>query len=306
MAISTSRRAFLKMTATAATVLSLGRLGHRADADELLPLSRNASSAKKLGWRLGAQAYAFRKFSLFEAIDKNASLGLSCIEAYPGQRLSKEKPDVMMNVDLTPALRAEVKSRLNDAGVKLVNFGVCNLTKEESEARKTFDFAKEMGVETLVSEPLPDAFDTLEKLCDEYGVNLAVHNHPKPSRYWDYRTVLEVCKNRSKRIGACCDTGHWMRSGIDPLEALRALEGRLVSFHLKDLNKFGVRSAHDVPWGTGVGNLEAVLAEVHRQKFQGFFAMEYEHDTPELVANMAKCVEYFDRMAEKLAAAKPA
>jgi len=51
-----------------------------------------------------------------------------------------------------------------------------------------------------VSEPPEDAFDLIDKLCDEYKINVAIHNHPKPSHYWDSETVLKVCKGRSKRM----------------------------------------------------------------------------------------------------------
>ncbi len=50
-----------------------------------------------------------------------------------------------------------------------------------------------MGIETIVSEPPEGAFDVIEKLCEEYKINVAIHNHPKPSRYWDSDTVLKVC-----------------------------------------------------------------------------------------------------------------
>ena len=62
-----------------------------------LALDRHAVTDAYNGWRLGAQAYTFRKFTFFEAVDKTASLGLNWIEAYPGQSLSKEKPKVKFN-----------------------------------------------------------------------------------------------------------------------------------------------------------------------------------------------------------------
>ena len=34
-------------------------------------------------------------------------------------------------------------------------------------------------------------------------------------------TLLDLCKGRGKRIGACCDTGHWVRSGLDPVACLK-------------------------------------------------------------------------------------
>jgi hypothetical protein len=36
-------------------------------------------------------------------------------------------------------------------------------------------------------------------MCEEYGINLAIHNHAEgASRYWHPREVLEVCEGRSK------------------------------------------------------------------------------------------------------------
>ena len=44
----------------------------------------------KLGWKLGCQAWTFRKLSLFETLDTLNGLGVHYIEIYPGQRLSPE------------------------------------------------------------------------------------------------------------------------------------------------------------------------------------------------------------------------
>ncbi len=90
--------------------------------------------------------------------------------------------------------------------IKLINFGVTKLINDEAQCRKVFDFAKDMGIETIVSEPSEDAIGMIDKLCNEYKIKLAIHNHPKPSRYWNPDKVLEVCKGRSKMIGACADT----------------------------------------------------------------------------------------------------
>ena len=259
-----------------------------------------APNAEKLGWHLGCQAYSFNRFTFFEAVDKVASLGLHCIEAYPGQGLSPEQPDVKFDHNMSAETQALVKAKLAAADVKLMNYGVVGLSSDEAESRKVFDFAKAMGIETIVSEPPADAFDVVEKLCDEYGINVAIHNHPKPSRYWNYENVLKVCEGRSKRIGACADTGHWMRSGINPVDALKALEGRIVSFHFKDLNDYG-RKAHDVPWGTGKGDVKAMLAEIHRQGLQAVFSVEYEHNWENSLPDIAQSAAYFDQVAAELA-----
>ena len=262
-----------------------------------LPLKSHPVTDAYEGWRLGTQAYSFRKFTFYEAVDKAASLGLNWIEAYPGQKLSGDRPDVRITHEMTDGIRKEVKQRLEDARVKLVNYGVVRLPNEEAEGRKVFDFAKDMGIETIVAEPKPEAFGLVDRLCREYGIKVAIHNHPKPSHYWHPDTVLEACKGRSRWIGACADTGHWMRSGVNPLEAVKKLEGRIISLHFKDLNEFGQRKAHDVVWGTGKADVEAILKELHRQGFQGVFSVEYEHNWENSVPEIRQCIEYFNKAA---------
>ena len=257
-------------------------------------------AAERMGWRLGVQAYSFNHFTFYEAIDKTAALGLRYIEAYPGQTLTKDKPGVQFDHNLPADLRAEIRERLRAAGLKLTNYGVVGLSTNEKDARKVFDFAEEMGIETLGSEPSLEAMDLVENLCEEYEINLAIHNHPAPSPYWSPDAVLEACKGRSKRIGSCADTGHWMRSGVDPLEALRKLKGRIVSLHFKDLNEFGVPGAHDVPWGQGAGNAREMLAELREQGFRGVFFVEYEHNWENSVPEIAECVAFFNQVAADL------
>jgi sugar phosphate isomerase/epimerase len=263
-------------------------------------LAKADASCGDEDWKLGMQAYSFNRFTFFEAVDKTKALGLGYIEAYPGQKLSKEKPDVRTDHNMSSEHKKEMLQKLRVSGVKLMNYGVVSLPNDETECRKVFNFARDMGIETIVSEPPEEAFGLIEKLCDEYEINVAIHNHPKPSHYWNPDTVLKVCKGRSKRIGACADTGHWMRSGINPVEALKKLRGRIISLHVKDLNEFGNRSAHDVVWGTGAGDFREVLIELDRQDFEGVFSIEYEHNWLNSMPEIAESVSYFGRTASQL------
>jgi sugar phosphate isomerase/epimerase len=300
MRTTVDRRDFLRTTSLAAAGLAFAPLtGTSLLAQQL---ADGAPNAEKLGWRLGCQAYTFNRFTFYDAIDKVASLGLHWIEAYPGQVVSQDHGDIRVNDGLSAEVRKQIKQRLTDKKVQLVNYGVVGLPADEAACRRIFDFAKDMGIETIVSEPGFDAIDTIEKLCDQYQINVALHNHPKPSRYWNPDTVLEVCKDRSLRLGACADTGHWMRSELNPVEQLKKLEGRIISFHFKDLNKFG-GGAHDVPWGTGAGDVRAMLTEIHRQGVKGVFSIEYEHNWLNSLPEIAECVKYFDKVAAELAGA---
>jgi hypothetical protein len=164
-----------------------------------------------------------------------------------------------------------------------------------------FGFAQDMGIETLTAEPAAEALDLVDTLCREYEIKVAIHNHPKPSNYWHPDKVLEACRGRSKWIGACADTGHWMRSGVRPLEALKKLKGRIISFHFKDLNEFDRRKgAHDVVWGRGSANVKALLAELDRQGFEGVFSIEYEYHWENSVPEIRQCVQYFNEVAGEL------
>jgi sugar phosphate isomerase/epimerase len=253
-------------------------------------------------WKLSVQAYSFKMFTFYEAIDKAEAMGLKYIEAYSKQKLSPDQPDVVFNHESPKKVRRQVKKKLADAGVTLINYGVVKLTGVEEEDRKIFDFAKDMGIQTIVSEPeaKTEVFDAIEKLCKEYKIQVALHNHPAPSKYYNPEAVLAVLKGRSKWIGACADNGHWMRSGIDPIEALKKLEGKILSLHFKDLNAFGERKAHDVPWGTGKGNVKAVLTELKRQGFEGVFSIEYEHNWENSVPEITRSVAYFNKTAAAL------
>ena len=73
-----------------------------------------------------------------------------------------------------------------------------------------------------------DHADTIEKLVKEFDIKVAFHDHPKRAkdpnyRLWDPNYLLSVLKGRDARIGSCADTGHWIRSGLQPLECLRIL-----------------------------------------------------------------------------------
>jgi len=289
------RRSFLKMGLVATAGIGVSRgISHALQANGD---AKGAPNAEKMGWRLGCQAWTFNDVTLYDAIAKTASLGLHYIEAYPGQKLGPERPSVRMGDGMLIADRQEVKKRLADSGVKLVSLGVGNYSK------RVFEFAKEMGIETIVSEPPYDAFDQIDKLCEEYEINLAIHDHSKPTRYWNPDKVLEICKDHSKRVGACCDTGHWMGSDINPLEAIKKLEGRIIEFHLKDHNKYGPgRDAHDVPWGTGKGNVKAWLVEVKRQGIKPAFFVEYEYNYGHSLPEIGACVQFFDKVASELVA----
>jgi sugar phosphate isomerase/epimerase len=260
--------------------------------------TRDDSAAEKLGWRLGVQAWTFRDRTAYEAIETAAKLGLKYVELYPGQSLRPDKRDAKVGPEMSDDQREGLVKKLESSHVKAVSFGVVEFKNDEPAARKIFEFAKKLHLENLSCEPEPDACELVDRLCNEYKINAAIHNHPKPSRYWNPDTLLAAVKGRSARFGACADTGHWPRSGLVPVECLKKYEGHIIELHFKDIEN-GV----DRPWGTGKGDARAMLAELKRQGFRGLIDVEYEDgEGAPLEANVAKCIAFFDATARELAA----
>ncbi len=251
----------------------------------------------RAGWLLGAQSYTFNKFTFVETLNKMQQLGLKYVEVYFGQKLG-EGFEGNMDFNMNPETRTKILELAKSKGITIMACGVviCN---NEAEWRRLFDFAKTMGIKVITSEPAANDLDLVEKLADQYNIDVAFHNHPQPSPYWNPDLLLTALKGRSQHMGSCADVGHWKRMGIDPVEALKKLEGRIRILHFKDIAEGGAK-AHDVIWGEGVCNVEGMLKELKRQHFKGMFSIEYEYNEENPVPDMAQCITNFQKITNKL------
>jgi len=296
-----TRREFLAKSGAAAAVAGLSGLGgfaaHGAD-----PLVKAMPNTEKLGWRVGFSAYSFRSVTVFETLQRIADTGLHYTELFAWQKLSPKHPKAKPNAALSKELRKELKKRAADLGVKMIGI-YSNLNKADA-AKAMFDFAADMGFEFIVSEPPQPMLDMIEKLTGEYKIDLALHNHPKPSLYWNPDVGLAALKGRSERMGFCCDTGHWCRCSLDPVAMLKKIGPRVKTFHLKDLDQFGVRDAKDVIWGRGKGRVAGILTATKALAIKSpYFGIEWERNPNEPLKTHARSAEFFEEVARKLVAA---
>ncbi|MFC6098760.1 sugar phosphate isomerase/epimerase family protein [Olivibacter domesticus] len=253
---------------------------------------------EKLGWKLGTQAYSFNRFTFAEAVAKTDSCKLKFIEAYPGQTIGGGV-EGKMDFTMPAEKRAQVLKLLKDKGITLVAFGVVNADSPEGW-RQLFEFAKAMGIKNINTEPKQEDLPLIGKLASEFKIKVSIHNHPNPTHYWSPEIVLNAIQlANSEYVGACADIGHWVRSGLDPIACLQKYKGHINHLHFKDLSEKS-RDAHDVHWGTGVGNIKGVMQELKNQKFKGMMSAEYEYNWLANSADIAASVENFRTYVKEL------
>lgn len=255
-----------------------------------------------LGWRLGIVAYTFHRYTLFETIEKTKELGLAYLGGLDFQKVSADI-DKNFNADLSDAELEAIRLKLDDAGVRMLTCFYSVIPGDEEGCRRVFEFARTMGIQTLISEPPLEALDTIERFCDEYDIQLAIHNHDQAAspQYWSPEAVMKVVEGRGPRIGVCGDMGYWMRSGIDPVAAVRTIGDRMFEVQMHDLNELS-SDGHDVPWGTGVGRIREFLEEVHRHGITPtMFGLEYSYNWYESMPDVEQSARFFDAVSLDLA-----
>ncbi|MDR0429485.1 MAG: sugar phosphate isomerase/epimerase [Tannerellaceae bacterium] len=259
------------------------------------------TKAEQNGWRLGIQSYTFHLFPLTDALDKTQELGIKYIEVFPGHKLGGKWGDKVFGFDLDDQSRKEIKELARSKGIKIIGTGVF-VTDNSDDWEKMFQFAKAMDMEFITCEPALEDWDLVESLSKKYSIKVSVHNHPQPSAYWRPELLLAQIENRSQRIGSCSDVGHWRREGLDQIECLKKLDGRIISLHFKDIaaKQEGVFEQHDVIWGTGILNVKGMLEELKRQNFKGVFSIEYEYNWENSVPDIKKCIEYYNQVTNEL------
>ncbi|MGQ9461954.1 MAG: sugar phosphate isomerase/epimerase family protein [Candidatus Fervidibacter sp.] len=237
---------------------------------------------RKMEWKLGLQSYSLRTMPFEKAVATTKQLGLTYLEAFPAH-LPMEKS-------------SEAKKVLNEYEVKLIAYGVVRMTNNLDAMRRLFDFAKSMDIEILSADPDPDSFDLLDKLVDEYGIHVAIHNHGPGSRYPGVDSVLKAIEGHHERIGLCYDTGHGARAGDDIVEAVRKIGKRIYGAHLKDVNE----QKRDVVVGTGILDIKGFLKALKGVGFKGALMLEYELEPENPVPGIQKSLEFIRKALTEL------
>ena len=244
-----------------------------------------SARAAAAGPQLGIQSWTCRNMSFDEVVEfatKHQIKNLQLISKHIDPKGTKEE-----------TLRK--KAILDARGLTCYTFGVNGTSLDKEDNRKSFEFAKLMGIKIIIVEPKNMAeWDNLEQLVKEYDIKLAIHNHGTGSVYGDPATVQKILAVRDARIGVCLDVGWVTAAGFDVAKVFREYNGRVFDMHLKDkrlepaapgamvTDKQGQKKPAgptilDVEIGTGQANYQGLFAEIKKAKWSGVMAIETDN-----------------------------
>ncbi len=234
---------------------------------------------------LGVQSWCLRSFKDNQKVAELVkSLGLSRIELC-GVHCDFNKPELFDGVIET--YRA--------AGVKIVSIGVEGFGPDEAAARKRFDFVKKAGSKVISANFSPSTFlaalPVVYRLCDEYGVNLAIHNHGGYHWLGSGEILDWVFSFTRPCIGLNMDTAWAQDAKQDPVQWAERFAARLYAVHIKDFVFDRARQPKDVVVGTGNLDLPKLLATLKAKGFAGEMILEYEGDVENPIPALSQCVE---------------
>ena len=274
------RRQLIKLSAFAALLPVLPRV---CSASPMNTLADAIDPWK--GLKVGVATYTLRELPIEDAIKAVNRVGLKYVSI----------KNVKNHIDLSHSTeeRKQRAQMFRDAGITPLSVGNVSMRKGEAEIRTAFEYARDIGVSTIVCAPSHDAIPILDKMVKEFDIKLAIHNHgPEdkgffPSPY----DVMRAVEKFDKRIGLCIDVGHTARAGVDPADSLIQCQDRLYDVHMKDISALGDKNT-PIEAGRGILDSKAILAALLKINYQGLVGFEYEKDGKDPVPGLAESIGY--------------
>ena len=254
------------------------------------------------GFGMGIQTFTLRKLGLEPMLDAVQRLGLSHVELIPETKLLFYEFGSHFPVTEDAAEIARVRAALAARGIRAAASGVHGVA-DEAEARRLFAFAKAAGIPLLTIMPDDEALDALDRLCAEHPeVRLGIHNHGPYFRYDKIADVEASLAGRHPGFGACVDAGHFIRTGEDPVEALRRLGPRVYGVHLKDFAGEGVFAESRI-LGQGKLDLDGFFRALRAIGFgpERALSLEYEANPDDPIPDVEACLRAASESAERTA-----
>lgn len=250
-------------------------------------------------WKFGVALWTFHNVDFPKSLDKADSAGLIYIEPNTFHSAGPAFKDSSIG-QLCAASVEKLKDMIQQKGLKMETLYIVGDSTVASW-KKQFDIAKEFGVKYVTTEPPLNMWDQIDSLAGAYGMKVAIHNHWKGfSHYWNPDTTLMALKGHPN-FGVCADLGHWPKSGIHPLDAVKKLSGHILVVHLKDIAAYNDPTLKDVVVGTGVVKFPEIFAELKKQNFDGYIYIERDSIEPGgNLSSVKREIKYYNDQLSKL------
>jgi sugar phosphate isomerase/epimerase len=250
-------------------------------------------------WKFGVALWTFHTFNFPESLAKVDSAGVEYIEPNTFHKAGPDLKDSLI-MQLSPSGIDKLRILIDQKGLKAESVYIVGDSTVQSW-KNQFEIAKRLGAKFVTAEPPVNMWDPVDSLAGVYGIKVAIHEHWKGmSHYWHPDSVLAAIKDHPN-FGACADLGHWPKSGVNPLEAVKKLRGHIIGVHLKDIAAYNDPKLRDVPVGTGVVDFPAIFEELKKQQFRGHIYIERDaEDQPSNLPSVIQTVKYYNEQVNQL------
>ena len=237
---------------------------------------------------VGIGTYSYHNLSMDEMIVQLNALRVGEIEMSRGEFMLINHP--------TEELFRSARTKLDRAGIRCVSYYTATI-KEDQDLENAVRFARLLGSTNVTGDATGSILNRIDRRFTQEHLTFGIHNHYFKGEKFAYESpedVLSALAGLSKTVGATADVGHFASCGHDPVDAVRKLGPRLILVHLKDIQ--AVDGEVNVLLGTGISKISAVMQELHRQKFSGLVAVEYEKEG-DVNDDMRQDLEFARRLA---------
>jgi inosose dehydratase len=243
------------------------------------------------GLKIGVATFSFLQFPTETAIANVRKLDLKYVSI----------KDKHLPMTASSEERKTLAKKFIDGGVTPLSCGNMNVSKTptEEEFRRIFQYAKDIGVPTIVTQPPPEYIPLLDKLVKEFDIKVALHNHGPNRVYPTPYEAMAKAKGYDKRIGVCIDIGHTARCGVDPAKAVIDFGDRVYDMHLKDVTS-PKEEGQAIEVGRGIIDIQAVLKALITIKYAHLAAFEHEINMEDPMPGLGESVGYIRALLSQI------
>ncbi|MCG6185880.1 sugar phosphate isomerase/epimerase family protein [Maribellus maritimus] len=233
-------------------------------------------------FKLGMAGYTFVNFDLETTLEtlQRCDVHYLCIK------------DFHLPLTSTDEEIAAFHAKLKEYDVTGYAVGPLYMRSEEA-IDKAFEYAKRVGVKTIVGVPTYELLPYVDKKVKEYGFNYAIHLHgPDIEVFPDAEDVWDSVKDLDPRMGMCLDIGHDTRNGKDPVADLKKYHTRVFDMHLKDVTGT-TKLGYSLEVGRGIIDFPALVKMMRKVGYSGVISLEHEKDMKDPFMGIAESIGYF-------------